>query len=177
VRASRRRLKPAATILHLEPPMRIGTANSNRRPAISKTNLAKVVAGLERPYKDRARYLLPGSAPQPAIRTTEEVVREVSRFAVDSPPQMMKLLDTTGSFEARGLVGSTPRTRWGTTSQHGRRVHQRGGTSRHKYSSVPPSMRFHKQGREFPGSSARREVRRHHLFRRGYIETVRASWR
>jgi predicted amidohydrolase len=125
--------------------MRIGHWQLDSKTGDFDANLAKVVAGLERADKDRVEVVCFPECFLTGYPDKEDVVRK-SAFAVDSP-QMMKLLDRTGKFEATYIVGFNE-TR-GKDLYNTAVVVQKGhilGT----YSKCSAYMPFHKQGRAFP---------------------------
>src|SRR5262245_65760568 len=83
--------------------MRIGHWQLESKTGDFEANLDKVVKGLERADKDRVEIVSFPECFLTGYPDKEEVVRK-SAFAVDSP-QMMKLLDRTGNFEATYIVG------------------------------------------------------------------------
>lgn len=125
--------------------MRIGHFQLESKTGDFDANLTKVVSSLERADKDRVEVVCFPECFLTGYPDKEEVVRK-SAFAVDSP-QMMKLLDKTGKFEATYIVGFNE-TR-GNDLYNTAVVVQKGhilGT----YSKCSAYMKFHKQGREFP---------------------------
>jgi predicted amidohydrolase len=125
--------------------MRIGHWQLETKTGDFESNLAKVVAGLERADKDRVEIVCFPECFLTGYPDKEEPARK-SAFTVDSP-QMMKVLDRTGKFEATFIVGFNEvrgRDLYNTAA-----VIQKGhilGT----YSKCAAYMPFHKQGREFP---------------------------
>src|SRR5262245_16308098 len=125
--------------------MRIGHCQLEAKTGDFEANLAKVVKGLERMDRDRAEIVCFPECFLTGYPDQEEVARK-SAFAVDSP-QMMKLLDRTGRFEATYIVGFNELR--GNDLYNTAVVVQKGhllGT----YSKCSAYMKFHKQGREFP---------------------------
>jgi predicted amidohydrolase len=125
--------------------MRIGHCQLESKTGDFDANLAKVIQGLERADKDRVEVVSFPECYLTGYPDKEELVRK-SAFAVDSP-QIMKLLDKTGKFEATYIVGFNE-TR-GKDLYNTAVVVQKGhilGT----YSKCSAYMKFHKQGREFP---------------------------
>ena len=125
--------------------MRIGHCQLESKTGDFEANLGKVVKGLERADKDRVEIVCFPECFLTGYPDREEVVRK-SAFAVDSP-QMMKLLDRTGRFEATYIVGFNELR--GNDLYNTAVVVQKGhilGT----YSKCSAYMKFHKQGREFP---------------------------
>lgn len=125
--------------------IRIGHCQLESKTGDFDANLAKVVAGLERADKDRVEVVCFPECFLTGYPDKEELARK-SAFAVDSP-QMMKLLDRTGKFEATYIVGFNELR--GKDLYNTAVVVQKGhvlGT----YSKCSAYMKFHKQGREFP---------------------------
>jgi predicted amidohydrolase len=125
--------------------MRIGHCQLESKTGDFEANLGKVVRGLERADRDRVEIVCFPECFLTGYPDREEVVRK-SAFAVDSP-QMMKLLDRTGRFEATYIVGFNELR--GNDLYNTAAVVQKGhilGT----YSKCSAYMKFHKQGREFP---------------------------
>ena len=125
--------------------MRIGHCQLESKTGDFDANLAKVVEGLQRADKERVEVVSFPECFLTGYPDKEEVARK-SAFAVDSP-QMMKVLDATGKFEATYIVGFNE-TR-GKDLYNTAVVVQKGpvlGT----YSKCSAYMKFHKQGREFP---------------------------
>jgi predicted amidohydrolase len=125
--------------------MRIGHCQLEAKTGDFDANLAKVVAGLERADKERVEVVSFPECFLTGYPDREEVARE-SAFALDSP-QVMKLLDRTGKFEATYIVGFNEAR--GKDLYNTAVVVQKGhvlGT----YSKCSAYMKFHKQGREFP---------------------------
>src|SRR5262245_3333637 len=84
-------------------PMRIGHWQLEVKTGDFDANLAKLVTGLERADKDRVEIVCFPECFLTGYPDKEDEARK-SAFAVDSP-EMMKLLDKTGKFEATFLVG------------------------------------------------------------------------
>ena len=125
--------------------MRIGHCQLESKTGDFDANLAKVVEGLKRADKDRVEVVSFPECFLTGYPDREEVARK-SAFAVDSP-QVMKLLDATGKFEATYVVGFNEAR--GKDLYNTAVVVQKGhilGT----YSKCSAYMKFHKQGREFP---------------------------
>jgi predicted amidohydrolase len=125
--------------------MRIGHCQLESKTGDFEANLSKVVKGLERADKDRVEIVCFPECFLTGYPDREEVVRQ-SAFAVESP-QMMRLLDRTGRFEATYIVGFNELR--GNALYNTAVVVQKGhilGT----YSKCSAYMKFHKQGREFP---------------------------
>lgn len=125
--------------------MRIGHWQLEAKTGAFDANLAKVVTGLERADKDRVEIVCFPECFLTGYPDKEELARK-SAFAVDAP-QMMKLLDKTGKFEATYVVGFNELR--GNALYNTAVVVQKGhilGT----YSKCSAYMKFHKQGREFP---------------------------
>jgi predicted amidohydrolase len=125
--------------------VRIGHSQLESKTGDFDANLAKVVAGLERADKERVEILCFPECFLTGYPDKEEVVRK-SAFAVDSP-QMMKLLDKTGRFEATFIVGFNE-TRGNDLYNTAVVVHK--GHILGTYSKCTAYMKFHRQGREFP---------------------------
>jgi predicted amidohydrolase len=125
--------------------MRIGHCQLESKTGDFDANLAKVVAGLERADKDRVEIVSFPECFLTGYPDKEEPARK-SAFAVDSP-QMMKLLDKTGRFEATYIVGFNE-TRGPDLYNTAVVVHK--GHILGTYSKCSAYMAFHKQGREFP---------------------------
>ena len=139
--------------------MRIGHCQLESKTGDFEVNLDKVVKGLERADKDRVEIVCFPECFLTGYPDKEEVVRK-SAFAVDSP-QMMKLLDKTGRFEATYIVGLQRGPRPGP-------VQHRGGRPQGPHPGhVQQVLRVHavpQAGARVPGVRAGRgEVRRHHL--------------
>ena len=125
--------------------MRIGHCQLEATAGDFEANLAKVVKGLERADRDRVEIVSFPECFLTGYPDREEWARK-SAFAADSP-QMMKLLDKTGRFEATYIVGFNELR--GADLYNTAVVVQKGhllGT----YSKCSAYMKFHKQGREFP---------------------------
>ncbi|HSQ55201.1 MAG TPA: carbon-nitrogen hydrolase family protein [Gemmata sp.] len=125
--------------------MRIGHCQLESKTGDFNANLAKVVEGLQRADRDRVEIVSFPECFLTGYPDSEEIVRK-SAFAVDSP-EMMKLLDKTGRFEATYIVGFNESR--GNDLYNTAVVVQKGhilGT----YSKCSAYMKFHKQGREFP---------------------------
>jgi predicted amidohydrolase len=125
--------------------MRIGHSQLETKTGDFDGNLAKVLTALERADKERVEIVCFPECFLTGYPDKEELARK-SAFAVDSP-QIMKVLDRTGKFEATFIVGFNEvrgRDLYNTAA-----VIQKGhilGT----YSKCSAYMPFHKQGREFP---------------------------
>src|SRR3954454_6196775 len=126
--------------------MRIGHCQLEATTGDFEANLAKVVKGLERADRDRVEIVCFPECFLTGYPDKEEVVRK-SAFAVDSP-QMMKLLDRTGRFEATFVVGFNE-TRGADLYNTAVVVHK--GHVLGTYSKCSAYMKFHRQGREVPG--------------------------
>ena len=125
--------------------LRIGHLQLESKTGDFDANLAKVLTGLERADKDRVEVVCFPECFLTGYPDKEELARK-SAFAVDSP-QMMKLFDKTGKFEATYIVGFNELR--GKDLYNTAVVVQKGhilGT----YSKCSAYMKFHKQGREFP---------------------------
>src|SRR3974390_2851722 len=83
--------------------MRIGHCQLESKTGDFDANLEKVVRGLDRADRDKVEIVCFPECFLTGYPDKEEVVRR-SAFAVDGP-QMMKLLDRTGSFGATFIVG------------------------------------------------------------------------
>jgi predicted amidohydrolase len=125
--------------------MRIGHCQVESKTGDFEANLAKVVKGLERADRDRVEIVSFPECFLTGYPDKEELVRK-SAFAVDSP-QMMKLLDKTGRFEATYIVGFNE-LRGNDLYNTAVVVHK--GHMLGTYSKCSAYMKFHKQGREFP---------------------------
>jgi predicted amidohydrolase len=125
--------------------MRIGHCQLESKTGDFDANLAKVVAGLERADRERVEVVCFPECFLTGYPDREELARKVA-FAADGP-QMMKLLDRTGKFEATCVVGFNELR--GKDLYNTAAVVQKGhvlGT----YSKCSAYLPFHKQGREFP---------------------------
>ena len=125
--------------------MRIGHCQLDSKCGDFDGNLAKVVEGLKRADREGVEIVCFPECFLTGYPDKEEVVRRIA-FAVDSP-QMMKVLDRTGGFNATLIVGFNE-TR-GKDLYNTAVVAQKGhilGT----YSKCFAYLPFHKQGREFP---------------------------
>jgi predicted amidohydrolase len=125
--------------------MRIGHCQLEATTGDFEANLAKVVRGLERADKDRVEVVSFPECFLTGYPDREELARK-SAFAADSP-QMMKLLDKTGRFEATFIVGFNE-LRGADLYNTAVVVHK--GHVLGTYSKCSAYMKFHKQGREFP---------------------------
>jgi predicted amidohydrolase len=125
--------------------MRVGHCQLESKTGDFEANLDKVVKGLERADRDRIEVVSFPECFLTGYPDKEEVVRK-SAFAVDSP-QMMKLLDKTGRFEATYIVGFNE-ARGPDLYNTAAVVHK--GHILGTYSKCFAYMPFHKQGREFP---------------------------
>ena len=125
--------------------MRIGHCQLESKTGDFEANLAKVVKGLERADRDRVEIVCFPECFLTGYPDKEELARK-SAFAVDSP-QMMKLLDKTGRFEATFIVGFNE-LRGDDLYNTAVVVHK--GHILGTYSKCSAYMQFHKQGREFP---------------------------
>jgi predicted amidohydrolase len=125
--------------------MRIGHCQLEAATGDFEANLAKVVRGLERADKDRVEIVSFPECFLTGYPDREELARK-SAFAADSP-QMMKLLDKTGRFEATFIVGFNE-LRGADLYNTAVVVHK--GHVLGTYSKCSAYMKFHKQGREFP---------------------------
>jgi predicted amidohydrolase len=125
--------------------MRIGHCQLEATTRDFEANLAKVVKGLERADRDRVEVVSFPECFLTGYPDKEELARE-SAFAVDSP-QMMKLLDKTGRFEATFVVGFNE-ARGADLYNTAVVVHK--GHVLGTYSKCSAYLKFHRQGREFP---------------------------
>ena len=125
--------------------MRIGHCQLESTTGDFEANLAKVVKGLERADGDRVEVVSFPECCLTGYPDKEELARK-SAFAVDSP-QMMKLLDMTGRFEATFVVGFNE-ARGADLYNTAVVVHK--GHVLGTYSKCSAYMKFYKQGREFP---------------------------
>jgi predicted amidohydrolase len=125
--------------------MRIGHCQLEATTGDFEANLAKVVKGLERADKDRVEIVSFPECFLTGYPDKEELARN-SAFTVDSP-QMMKVLDKTGRFEATFVVGFNE-LRGANLYNTAVVVHK--GHILGTYSKCSAYMKFHKQGREFP---------------------------
>jgi predicted amidohydrolase len=125
--------------------MRIGHCQLESKVGDFDANLEKVVKGLERADRERVVVVSFPECFLTGYPDREEVARK-SAFPVDSP-QVMKLLDRTGKFEATYIVGFNELR--GKDLYNTAIVVQKGhvlGT----YSKCSAYQKFHKQGRAFP---------------------------
>jgi predicted amidohydrolase len=125
--------------------MRIGHCQLESRTGDFEANLAKVVRGLERADRDRVEVVSFPECFLTGYPDREQPARQ-SAFALDSP-QMLRLLDRTGRFEATFIVGFNEAR--GTDLYNTAAVVHKGhvlGT----YSKCSAYLPFHKQGRDFP---------------------------
>jgi predicted amidohydrolase len=125
--------------------MRVGHCQLESKAGDFETNLGKVVKGLERADRDRVEIVCFPECFLTGYPDREEVVRK-SAFAVDSP-QMMRLLDRTGRFEATFIVGFNE-LRGNDLYNTAAVVHK--GHLLGTYSKCSAYLKFHKQGRDFP---------------------------
>jgi predicted amidohydrolase len=125
--------------------MRIGHCQYETKCGDFDGNLAKVVKGLEQAERDRVEIVCFPECFLTGYPDTEELTRKHA-FAVDSP-QVMKVLDRTGRFDATLIVGFN--------EVRGRDLYNTALVA-HKghilgtYSKCFAYQKFHKQGREFP---------------------------
>lgn len=125
--------------------MRIGHCQLESKCGDFDGNLAKVVKGLEWADRERVEIVCFPECYLTGYPDKEEVARR-DAFAADSP-QMMKVLDRTGRFNATCIVGFNEAR--GKDLYNTAAVLHKGhllGT----YSKCAAYMPFHKQGREFP---------------------------
>jgi predicted amidohydrolase len=125
--------------------MRIGHCQLESITSDFEANLTKVVKGLDRADRDRVEVVCFPECFLTGYPDREEVVRK-SAFAVDSP-QMMRLLDKTGRFEATYIIGFNEARR---NDLYNTAVIVHKGHILGTYSKCSAYMKFHKQGREFP---------------------------
>jgi predicted amidohydrolase len=125
--------------------MRIGHCQLESKTGDLEANLGKVVRGLERADRGRVEVVSFPECFLTGYPDREEVVRK-SAFAVDSP-QMMRLLDRTGRFEATYIVGFNE-LRGADLYNTAAVVHK--GHVLGTYSKCSAYLKFHRQGREFP---------------------------
>jgi predicted amidohydrolase len=125
--------------------MRIGHCQYETKCGDFDGNLAKVIKGLEQAERDRVEIVCFPECFLTGYPDTEELAHRHA-FAVDSP-QVMKVLDRTGRFNATLIVGFNELR--GPDLYNTALVAHKGhilGT----YSKCFAYQRFHKQGREFP---------------------------
>lgn len=125
--------------------MRIGHCQLESKTGDFDANLDKVVKGLERADRERVAVVSFPECFLTGYPDKEDAARK-SAFAADSP-QMMKLLDRTGKFEATYVVGFNE-LRGKDLYNTAVVVHK--GHVLGTYSKCSAYMPFHKQGREFP---------------------------
>jgi predicted amidohydrolase len=125
--------------------MRIGHCQLESKPGDFDANLAKVVEGLARADRERVEVVCFPECYLTGYMDREDAVRKAA-FAVHSP-QMMRLLDQTGRFEATFVVGFNE-LRGPDLYNTAVVVHK--GHILGTYSKCSAYMPFHKQGREFP---------------------------
>lgn len=125
--------------------MRIGHCQYETKTGDFDGNLAKVVKGLERADKERVEILCFPECFLTGYPDKEDLARKTA-FAADSP-QMMKVLDRTGRFEATFIVGFNE-FRGSDLYNTAAVVHK--GHLLGTYSKCSAYQKFHKQGREFP---------------------------
>src|SRR5436190_9708875 len=125
--------------------MRIGHCQLDSRCGDFEGNLAKVVTGLERADRDRVEVVCFPECFLTGYPDTEALARK-SAFATDSP-QMLKVLDRTGRFQATCVVGFNE-LRGGDLYNTAAVLHK--GHLLGTYSKCSAYQPFHKQGREFP---------------------------
>jgi len=125
--------------------MRIGHWQLETTCGDFEGNLAKVVKGLERADRERVEVVCFPECFLTGYPDTEELARKHA-FTADSP-QVLKVLDKTGRFDATFIVGFNERR--GKDLYNTALVAHKGhllGT----YSKCFAYMPFHKQGRDFP---------------------------
>jgi len=125
--------------------MRIGHAQLESKCGDFDANLAKVVQSLERADRDRIEVVCFPECFLTGYPDTEELARK-SAFAVDAP-QMMKVLDRTGRFNATAIVGFNELR---NKDLYNTAVVFHKGHILGTYSKCSAYQSFHKQGREFP---------------------------
>ncbi len=125
--------------------LRIGHCQLESKCGEFEANLAKVVEGLERADREHVEIICFPECFLTGYPDTEAPARK-DAFAVDSP-NMLKLLDRTGRFEATYIVGFNELR--GPDLYNTAAVIHRGQVLGH-YSKCSAYHRFHKQGREFP---------------------------
>ncbi len=125
--------------------MRIGHAQLESRCGDFDGNLAKLVKGLERAQRERVEVLCFPECFLTGYPDTEELARKHA-FAADAP-QVLKVLDRTGRFDATFIVGFNELRGKDlyNTALVARKGHLLG-----TYSKCSAYMPFHKQGRDFP---------------------------
>jgi predicted amidohydrolase len=125
--------------------MRIGHWQLESKVGDFEGNLAKVVTGLERADRERVEVVSFPECFLTGYPDTEERARN-GAFAADAP-QMLKVLDRTGRFEATCIVGFNELR--GPDLYNTVLIAHKGhllGT----YSKCSAYQPFHKQGRDFP---------------------------
>jgi predicted amidohydrolase len=125
--------------------MRIGHCQLESKCGDFEANLAKVVKGLEWADRERVEVVCFPECFLTGYPDTEEVARK-GAFAADAP-EMMKVLDRTGRFNATLIVGfneARGKDLYNTAAV----IHK--GHLLGTYSKCSAYMPFHKQGREFP---------------------------
>jgi len=125
--------------------MRIGHCQIEVKSGDFEGNLSKVVAWLERATRDRIEIVCFPECCLTGYPDTEELARK-GAFAADAP-EVMKLLDRTGKFDAIAIVGFNELRGKGlyNTALVVYKGHVLG-----TYSKCSAYQPFHKQGREFP---------------------------
>ncbi len=125
--------------------MRVGHCQLETKCGDFEGKLAKVVGGLERAERDRVEIVCFPECFLTGYPDTEELARKHA-FTIDSP-QVLKLLDRTGRFDATFIVGFNElrgRDLYNTALV----VHK--GHVLGRYSKCFAYLPFHKQGRDFP---------------------------
>src|SRR5262249_20389031 len=125
--------------------MRVGHWQLESKCGDFEANLAKVVVGLERADRDRVEVVCFPECFLTGYPDTEELARK-GTFAADSP-QMLKVLDRTGRFEAACILGFNE-VRGPDLYNTAAVVHK--GHLLGTYSKCSAYQPFHKQGRAFP---------------------------
>lgn len=125
--------------------MRIGHCQLESVPGDFKGNLAKVVRGMEQADRERVQVVCFPECFLTGYPNKEAETRKVA-FAANSP-QMMKLLDRIGRFQATCIVGYA--------EVRGRDLYNTAivvekGHILGSYSKCSAYLPFYKQGREFP---------------------------
>jgi predicted amidohydrolase len=125
--------------------MRIGHAQLESKYGDFDANLAKMVSALERADRDRVEVVCFPECFLTGYPDTEDLARKCA-FALDSP-QMLKVLDRTGRFNATAIVGFNELR---DKDLYNTAVVLQKGHILGTYSKCSAYMPFHKQGREFP---------------------------
>lgn len=125
--------------------MRIGHCQFESVPGDFEGNLTKVVRGMERADRDRVQVVCFPECFLTGYPDTEAETRK-GAFAAGSP-QMMKLLDRIGRFQATCIVGYSELR---GPDLYNTAVVVMKGHILGSYSKCSAYMPFYKQGREFP---------------------------